>query len=194
MPVNPQVKNAVLAGFLAALGLVAYGVLTPATSDHGTVAVIDWPDGGRPAPGQTVACITQIGYSSDPGCMALLGLDAGRARYGRVDACAVIPEDGGPPQGEALPSCFTVLEDTQLEVPWDGGPMIASYLEHELLGCACSTGSDCEMLRETMEGSSWQEAWVGNTLERGKWRGDGCYPTVCVQLAGVPDWPEECPR
>ncbi len=61
--------------------------------------------------------------------------------------------------------------------------------------CACSSGKDCEALdRATPEDAeAWLPARTGGTLGPGRWRGAGCVPKHCLELAGDVAWPEGCP-
>ncbi len=119
--------------------------------------------------------------------LALGGVSRGEAPeyvHARIKACP------GEAAASALPPGMVAIDDTARVVPC---PADAAELKVWVQGepsapfpCACSTGSDC-----TVDG---KPAPLGVTLAAGTFTGAGCFPKVCVVLAGNDQWPSEhCP-
>lgn len=141
-----------------------------------------------------------------PEALGLFGLDperttdAGLPRgttYARVRLAALASDAGGL----GLPPGVVALEDSLREAacPDAGGGLAALEAwvgEAAPYPCACARAADagaCEQLRGALGVEpTWQTALPGTTLPEGQWRGPGCRPKPCVELAGSSSWPEEC--
>lgn len=203
MQVKPSTVAKVAAG-LAVAGAVA-AIVTGQMRDEkleetpaGDRTTIHWRDDGTDTPpeGAEVKCTEQHGFGVNA---QLDGLklkrrgDGGthRGRYGWSRTCGVVV-DAGISIVPELPG-FAVNESTQVEVPYDGGPMAIFVVEGpELGGCACSTKVDsgCEWRRHYEQ--AWEAAPKAALLLAGQWRG-ACVAMPCEGLSGFDDpMPEGC--
>jgi hypothetical protein len=175
----------VIAGALT-VGTIAANVSAGRAGKEKRRASVQWQ--GDKLATESVRCIVAIGYAQ-PAALALFGLQSdGGPQYVKTRVCAV-PDAGSV----NLPGGMTVIDGTQVEELYDGGsPQMEASLQGESeFVCACSTGSDCEMM--LMDGG-WGAAGTGNTLAAGRWRGSGCFRKSCVELFGqASSWPQECP-
>ena len=183
---NPRVKAGVAVGFMAMLGLIAYGVLTPEPSSDGLSVTVPWPGGEAPPDAR---CVLTMGTRASVQTLEFLRLrsDAG-PQCGITSMCAS-PSDEPEPD---LPGEVIALTATQVETAYDGGPMFfAALTGHPALPCACSTGADCEHLGAD---GGWEPAPLALNLNPGTWRGSGCITKVCVEPQANICWPPECPE
>jgi hypothetical protein len=168
------------------LGLAA-GTYVATSSPDGRRAQVAWP-AGRPA---QVECLRVTGLASVQ-VRQVYGLDTSSGRPEYVDGCwcADASADAGT-VGE-LPSGMLVVDGTQEDAPECGTYWVDVSMPGEVGNrCACSTGSACEV--QAADGT-WGPAPLGMTLPEGQWRGEGCYPKVCVEMAGQSSWnAEACP-
>lgn len=191
MALSSQAKTSVAIGFLALLsGLIGGLVVYPRLQGHGGRRMaIHWQVDGGDAPAKgAVVCVQQTGVGA-ASALNVFGLDAGAGvpyAYALCRACAV--QLSASTLAPSLPAGISPLEVTQEEVAFDGGAQFWCVLQGEPeWPCACSTGSNCH-------GPDGGDAPTGVTLAAGAWDGGGCYPAACVELAGYPSFPADCPQ
>lgn len=184
-------KAAVAAVVAALVGVAVHGIgfLGPeAAQGHFVVHV----DGGAPpncAVVESDVLITREGW-------AALGVDAGPSyAFARVEVSA---DDGGPDlsAGDAIAGGGFIVPHVYPDAAQcvDGGPEVEVWLQgrpDSPAHCACAI-PDAGCLAVLADGGTGP-APEGVTLSQGQWvRGAGCLPTVCVEMAGVPSYPEAC--
>lgn len=193
-----------ITAFVAITGAVVYGLVqvNKDPTDCPSTFTVDWPalpDGGRSPSGPAVCVRTTALLTGDAGTMVLgaYGACVKAPQYLYARVCGLLLPDGGPSDEDPLPELLPGVEAMQYEQTeeiWDGGPQLVAVLQGAPgWPCACSTGTGCEWLAPQFEAPpEWQTAPKGRTFGPDQWRGAGCFPKSCAELAGVAAFPTEC--
>lgn len=82
------------------------------------------------------------------------------------------------------PDAGAHIEPSEIPIGLDG-------LGRDAFGCACKIGPDCRL--KLADGGTGANAPWGETLPFQGSVGTQCFGKVCVEIAGISSWPDECP-
>jgi hypothetical protein len=161
------------------------------------------PDAGDPTPEQQARCVNQT-YT----CTAYTPPGSSFAPDGGPPYVPLIMAGQRCPVGDAgftIPVIPTVSPEVVVDPAFctetigpDGGahldpsstPLGVDPLGVDAFGCACKIGPDCRL--KAADGGTALAPW-GETLPFQSSVGLQCVGKVCVEVAGISSWPEECP-
>ena len=182
--------------FLAAVGAVAYGVVSSGPSASAGLIEIYLPDGGGAQPGDVVVTANARAL---PSALAMLhaggGPPDGGWSYWVCEVASAPADDGGgqDPGASIGPGMQVVFDDPSVTAATPGRPLVECWIQDRAdapfkCACALTAGPTCMVATPIMDdgGTLWAAGAHGSTFDVGQWATDGgCKTKICEEFDPV---------